>query len=115
MKTPEMHPEVADVALRFRDLIQDRTVRGGLDALASDVLERCDEFFSEHHDAIRQLCPSASPEHLVSAVCGWILGFAAGKQPTTEGRIAESFQHNALAAYVSAWSMENAARVWRRS
>jgi len=110
---PKLDPRVSVVVQTFGELIKDHHFRGSLDALSVDVLEQCTAFFTEHRTLILQRCPDASPADMVSAVVGWILGMPAGKA-VPANRVNETFQHNAIAAFVSAWSAENAARVWAR-
>jgi hypothetical protein len=113
--TPTVDPRVNNLARGFETLIRERAFRSALDALSEDVLIRCDEFLQEHVTLIRQHLVDAEAADIISAVVGWILGMPAGREENADKRLNEAFQHNAIAAYISAWSVENSRRVHARS
>jgi hypothetical protein len=111
---PKVDPRVQSTVQMFGELIKDRAFRGSLDALSADVLELCADFFEEHAALIATHGRNVEPDDIISAVCGWILGMPAGQSPA-DHRVDAAFQHNAIAAFVSAWSAENSSRIWRRN
>lgn len=113
MNELEIAAQVRPVAESFGAFIRDPQIRGALDRLSADVMAQADEFFDNHIDAIRKAFPDATAEDIVSAVMGWILGFAAGKTHGDD-RMEILMRHQTIAAYVAPWSAENAARVYKR-
>src|SRR5688572_27478007 len=109
---PTVSDEVMGATVGFQELIKDYDFRTALDALSADVMQLADRFLRLHARQILEHCPDVEPEFIVSAVVGWILGMPAGRMKA-EGRADAAFQHNALAAFVSAWSAENSARVYQ--
>jgi hypothetical protein len=107
--------QVSDAAIQaakaFGEALKDREFRAALDALSCDVLNLCSEFLDDHRGQIAQHCADVRPDHIISAVVGWILGMPAGRMATKDAQLTEAFQHNAIAAVVAGWSAENSSRV----